>query len=404
MSAIEPLQLTEGSPAQRLQLPYGVAAALNALDVATVTPATDGEWLLSNVRKVGVLNVAGSQIEITPKVPISRLFFMMSYSLKADFWRDESVILGADIGIHEAIAHAFAHFARSATNQGLLQGYRTVAEALPLVRGRLDVPSQIGRRAGMSFPAQVVFDEYSRDIPENQMLLGAVNRLLRLPSLKEETRSELRKLAQRFEAVTPSPQGAAVPQITQTRLNARYKNALALAKLILEGFSTEQGQGTVVATAFLFDMWRIFEDFVTVALSQSFYRSGGRGEVQARGRFLDAEQRIALRPDLLWRQGPQICAVMDAKYKAAKAAAYPNADVYQMLAYCVRFGLDSGHLIYAKGDDPVQRHHILGHDVTVYCHAIELDQHPEGLLGEMDELARFISDSQGTRAAAGWAG
>ena len=42
-------------------------------------------------------------------------------------------------------------------------------------------------------------------------------------------------------------------------------------------------------------------------------------------------------------------AVIDAKYKAEKPAGYPNADLYQMLAYCTALRLSDGHLVYAKG-------------------------------------------------------
>jgi hypothetical protein len=56
-------------------------------------------------------------------------------------------------------------------------------------------------------------------------------------------------------------------------------------------------------------------------------------------------------------------AVIDAKYKATKFANYPNADVYQMLAYRVRFGLDTGHLVYAKGEEEPRIHEVIGHGI-----------------------------------------
>jgi len=37
-------------------------------------------------------------------------------------------------------------------------------------------------------------------------------------------------------------------------------------------------------------------------------------------------------------------AVVDAKYKAERASGFPNADLYQMLAYCTALGLRDGHL------------------------------------------------------------
>ena len=43
-------------------------------------------------------------------------------------------------------------------------------------------------------------------------------------------------------------------------------------------------------------------------------------------------------------------AVIDANYKAEKPAGDPNADLYQLLAYCTVLGLPVGHLVYARGN------------------------------------------------------
>jgi 5-methylcytosine-specific restriction endonuclease McrBC regulatory subunit McrC len=64
---------------------------------------------------------------------------------------------------------------------------------------------------------------------------------------------------------------------------------------------------------------------------------------------LNARYHAALRLAELVR-GSAV-AVIDAKYKAEKPAGYPNADLYQLLAYCTILGLRSGHLVYAKGNE-----------------------------------------------------
>lgn len=55
------------------------------------------------------------------------------------------------------------------------------------------------------------------------------------------------------------------------------------------------------------------------------------------------------------RAEDQDLAVADAKYKDLKPDEWPNADLYQMLAYCVALGLPSGLLIYAS-DRPYEEH------------------------------------------------
>jgi 5-methylcytosine-specific restriction enzyme subunit McrC len=84
-------------------------------------------------------------------------------------------------------------------------------------------------------------------------------------------------------------------------------------------------------------------------------------------------------------------AVIDAKYKAEKPAGYPNADLYQLLAYCTVLGLRSGHLAYAKGNEKPVRHVVRRSGIEIFSHAIDLDQPPDGLLAGMGDLAELIA-------------
>ena len=46
-----------------------------------------------------------------------------------------------------------------------------------------------------------------------------------------------------------------------------------------------------------------------------------------------------------------VCGRVSAAFRAAcKPSGYPNADLYQVLAYCTVLGLKVGRLIYAKGN------------------------------------------------------
>jgi 5-methylcytosine-specific restriction enzyme subunit McrC len=87
-------------------------------------------------------------------------------------------------------------------------------------------------------------------------------------------------------------------------------------------------------------------------------------------------------------------AVVDAKYKAEKPAGYPNADLYQLLAYCTVLGLRHGHLVYAKGNENPARHVVRGSGVEIFCRAIDLDQPPDLLLAQMSDLAEKIAASR----------
>lgn len=57
----------------------------------------------------------------------------------------------------------------------------------------------------------------------------------------------------------------------------------------------------------------------------------------------------------------------------------PNADAYQLVTYCARLGLWTGHLIYAAGEPHAEPFDILGTDVRLVIHSIDLQQDVTGI-------------------------
>jgi 5-methylcytosine-specific restriction enzyme subunit McrC len=96
----------------------------------------------------------------------------------------------------------------------------------------------------------------------------------------------------------------------------------------------------------------LFERFVEAIVREEVRRAGLRLVSQAPRRLTE---RIPIRPDLVLRAEDRDLAVADAKYKELKPDEWPNADLYQMLAYCESLGLPSGLLIYAS-DHPYEEH------------------------------------------------
>jgi 5-methylcytosine-specific restriction enzyme subunit McrC len=114
---------------------------------------------------------------------------------------------------------------------------------------------------------------------------------------------------------------------------------------------------------------------------------------QDRSYFLDIASRINLQPDIVWYLRGKPVAVADAKYKAEQPAGYPNADLYQLLAYCIALGLPTGHLIYAKGNEHPARHVIRRSGIEIICHAVDLAQPPSVLLAQVSDLAQRLTAS-----------
>jgi 5-methylcytosine-specific restriction enzyme subunit McrC len=200
----------------------------------------------------------------------------------------------------------------------------------------------------------------------------------------------LRRLLRDFADVSSIPRGDPIPGWLPNRLNSRYHAALRLAELVLRATSVEHAAGTVAVNGFLIDMPQLFQDFVTVALREALEGTYGGYVVAEQLHHLDEAGRVRLYPDIVWHVGGSPAAVIDAKYKAEKPRGYPNADLYQLLAYCTVLGLRTGHLVYSHGNEEPTRHVVRGAGVEVVCHALDLDQFPDALLMEVGELAAAI--------------
>jgi 5-methylcytosine-specific restriction enzyme subunit McrC len=219
-----------------------------------------------------------------------------------------------------------------------------------------------------------------------------------VPRVSAAARQRLRHLAVRLAGATPVPHGLPVPAWYPTRLNARYHPALRLAELVLRATSIEHGEGDVTANGLLLDMPKVFEDFVSTALREELEGSyGGRVHTQL-VRHLDVAGRVEVIPDIVWQRERRVVAVVDAKYKAETPAGYPNADLYQLLAYCTALGLRRGHLVYAKGAGDPAVHAIRNADVEISCHALDLATPSDDLRAQIRSLATRLTtaDSSAT--------
>ena len=382
------LELTEGQPPVSMRLADSEGVFLATSGIVTASPSlVQGEWLVAPTGKVGVARIGDVEIWIRPKLSIDRLIFLLGYARNPRGWQDVPVPVERAAELMTALAYAFARQAERAVQRGVLQGYRRTEEALPTLRGRLREADQLRRRFGLPIPLEVVFDDFTVDIPENQLLRTAALRLLRLPRLHRSVRRSLQRMATvTLDAVTVIDRSQPSPRWQPNRLNGAYHVALRLAELVLAAESFEQRRGSVAVSGFLFDMPRVFEDFVCVALREALQPHGGRVELQYRT-HLDHGEQVAMRPDLAWLMNGQPIAVVDAKYKAEKPAGFPDADLYQMLAYCTALGLSEGHLVYARGNEVPARYVVRNAGVRIVCHALDLDAEPSALLAQVAELA-----------------
>ncbi len=397
--AMNALHLLEGAPPQVLDLADKTAQGLAAAKILSVYPLGPGRWEVTDAGRVGVARLDDVTVWIRPKLPIARLLWLLGFAHHPGWRPSEAVGYSRSDELVPALAEAFAIQTSRALQLGLLHGYEQVDDTTPVLKGRLRINDQLRERYGVAVPLLVRYDDHTPDIAENQIVRTATERLLHLPGVTPGTMSRLRRLRHTLTDVTLVPAGRSLPVWHPNRLNARYHDALWLAEIICAGEAVAHVAGDVRLTGFLVNMAKVYEDFVTATLTEALTASGGSCRAQDPW-YLDEDSNARMRPDLVWYLDGHPAAVIDAKYKAEKPAGFPDADLYQLLAYATALGLSEGHLVYAKGNEQPKRWRVRNTAITVVAHTLDLEAPPEAVLGQVTDLAAKISNSR----ERGWKG
>ena len=388
-------------------LKFGDKRPVPVLDIKMEPSKGDGFYTLKAGSIVGALEIEGLSLHIKPKVTIQRLLYLALYAAGEvkpqeglfSFERVKNPTL-ADL-----LALALGSAAGRAFRQGLWQGYRVREEALHTVRGRIMVAEQIRRRFDMPLPVEVRYDEYTEDVLANRLIKAAARLLRGMRLNASEAREGLRHIDATLENVTPvryPPHD--VPEVEFTRLNEHYKDAVAIARLILRHWfhtahRAKDDEDEVRVPGFLMDMNKVFQQFVTRKLREVMQVSEHtlRSDDNIPRRTLDTGGRFKLKPDLSWWDGKSFTFVGDIKYKNIGAddaddqddarndgrRRVPPADLYQAFAYATAFdcNLPGALLIYAKGEVEPETYCVRHAGKRIEVVAVDLS----GTIDEIDE-------------------
>ncbi len=361
----------------------------------TIEPVSgvQGEYFLTPSSTVGAVEIDDLSVLIEPKIGIKNLLWMASFAIGQVDFRTDDFSFPENCPLPDALALALASQARRAFSRGLLHGYINVEDSLYTVRGRIRFDEQMRRRFGIPLPVEVSYDEFTDDIPANRLVKAAAERLRHLRLRSTRARTGLGWVAAMLDNVSlVGFPPAEVPEVTFDRLNEHYRDVVTLSRLILQNRAFEADRGKVRASGFLMDMNQVFQEFVTVAIREELglsYEAFRERSIAT----LDYAGKVSLRPDLVWRSGSRCLFVGDAKYKNVTGEKVPNADIYQMLAYCTAANLPYGLLIYAKGEEADPAEYVIRNtSKTIEVTAIDLEGQPEDILADVGRIAERIEE------------
>ncbi|CAM8658076.1 McrC McrBC 5-methylcytosine restriction system component [Oxalobacteraceae bacterium] len=323
---------------------------------------------------VGVVRAPdGTQIEILPKIGKSTaagaedarpILLAMLSSLPAfkHLQTSNAELQARKMPLLDVFIHEFLIATQQIVKRGLRGGYSSRQDNIFSLRGKLQFSTHLRENLCRRDRFFAEFDEFSSDRAENRLLHSALRCALSWASLPSNQHLA-RELSFVFSDIPVSKVPAVDLQLVRLdRDMGYYTDALAWAKLLLQGLSPLTGFGLNEAPSLLFPMQDLYEAFVAKHLKRQLEQQF-KMHKQPRSFSLvkhDTEDWFQLKPDLLVSESSKNCMVLDTKWKlldsdknnASEKYDLSQGDFYQMYAYGQNYLKGSGDLvlIYPKTD------------------------------------------------------
>lgn len=246
----------------------------------------------------------------------------------------------------DAFINLFITHLTQQTRAGLICAYIPEEDILPKLRGTIDLRQQIQNRAMDPSRLHCRFDEFSENTPLNRLFkacLSRINPFVRAESL----RRRIVILTERFAEI-PQSHNPLKERIVWNRMNERFRDAHALARMLLEAEWQNTTSGSITGLALLFPMNLLFERYVARWLQKVL--PAGSVLVQHQKYTLLQNGTYHLIPDIVigTDDGPLI---IDTKWKnlsnlTGSNPAVSQADLYQLASYGAVYRANRVILLY----------------------------------------------------------
>ena len=321
---------------------------------------------------VGVVQAPGVQVEILPKTDAfqedaggeeqrqsvrSNLLYMLAVSGDIPVrQRDIARLCTRRAPLQEMLVSLFAERLREELLRGPERGYEENQENLRQFKGKLMVKRQVLTNAARRERFFCQHDEFSVDTRLNRIFKTSCRLLLRAVH-SAATQDTLRQSLLLLQDVGDTEaQAEEFDRITLTRQNERFGELLAFCRLVMAGRSPLGQTGDNTTFSLLFDMNRVFENFIAAFLQRhvvprmpgvAVYPQGGQHQLPLMTH--QGKEILKLKPDLLV-EGPDRRLVVDTKWKqlapGGGRGGVGREDLYQLFAYLHRYGCERSVLLY----------------------------------------------------------
>ena len=325
---------------------------------------------------VGIIQIGKKRIEILPKLynpsinlslnnltdnerenlkrtARKNLFRLLSITGVIPVYKSGLSRYGKEQDFFEFLIALFLYDLESIVGSHLHHEYIHQSEDLDTIRGKLDFQKQAVKLPSQLHTFSCNFDEFSIDNPLNRIIKATLKRIQDLCRNEDNKKRAFNFYSLMHEiqddVITPS----FVSKLHFNRLNEKFENIIEFCCMILFGstYTAEEGQNNYYAL--IFDMNLIFEKFVAKLLRDSLpdftfncqdpiYLASEYHQIP---RYDRTKKRMI--PDIIVQKNGKSIAIIDTKYKPDLSRGFiSNADIYQMIAYCVANESDQAILLY----------------------------------------------------------
>ena len=309
---------------------------------------------------VGVIHYKDKNINLLPKIFYddehdyteaetqqihNHILWWLSYCRKIKFPNYQTSLGNTKNNFFEVLIYLFSKYTRDLLGNSIYQQYEEINADLPYIKGRVNTQLYINQNIihGNWHKLNCTFDAFVLDNQFNRIIKFVSTMLFRVTS-GYENKKNLREILFILDDVSDVRVTAEECQSVQFNpIFNTFETVRDYCYLFLSNSISFDYKNELKLFAFLLPMEYVFEDFIFGFIDKEVGSVTAKAQVSSK--YLDTEKSFQLRPDLLIQTGSKAL-IADTKYKiiysdeANPKNGVSQADLYQMIAYAVRFNID----------------------------------------------------------------
>ena len=321
---------------------------------------------LKSNKYVGVIHYEGNKINLLPKIFFdsekeyqtnevnqiqNHILWWLSYCRKIKFPNYQTSLGSAKSDFFEVLIYLFSKFTRELLNSSIYQQYEEVNRELSFIKGRLNINEYINENLskGKWHKLNCTYDAFVFDNEFNRIIKYVTTLLFNVTS-NQDNKKHLREILFILDEV--SDERATAEQCSRISFNpmfGEFETVRDYCQLFLNNCVSFDHKNELKLFAFLLPMEYVFEDFIFGFIDKELENVTAKS--QRSDKYLDEGKAFNLKPDL-WLKTDHKSLIADTKYKIVYSdekdpkKGISQNDLYQMLAYAVRFEVDEIILFY----------------------------------------------------------